>query len=424
MAAFAIHADNIVLPEKVGAGYIVIEDGRIVSVGEERPDCEIVDYGGAWVGPGLVDTHIHGFAGHDLMDCDPEGLVTASRELAHAGTACWLPTTVTAFPEPTGAACASAAEAIELLGECDEPAARIAGVFLEGPFFAPPKAGAQEVAAMSDPSLKLLDSWQEQARGHIVKSALAPERAGSLAYIRGCVERGVVAAIGHTAAEFEEAYGAVHAGASVFVHTYNAMSALAHREPGAVGAAMATPESYAELICDGVHVHPGAAAALAAAKGWDHIVLITDCLSCGGPVADGVAPHVGDKPVEVRDGAAWLESGNLAGSTLTLARGVHNVVEWGIASCEAALRSASEVPAIAHGLDGEFGFIKPGRAADLVVMDPRMNLVASYIGGVKAEGSTIQERMRDWDGVRLTESEIDWGPAELAPRESPSWFED
>ena len=228
--------------------------------------------------------------------------------------------------------------------------------------------------------LETLDAWQEQADGLIRKSALAPERAGSVEYIRGLAERAVVGAIGHTSSTYEECLAAVQAGASAFVHTFNGMDDLYHRTPGPVGCAMTTPETYSELICDGYHVHPAACGSLIAAKGWDHVALITDCLACGGlPDGDYM---IGELPIELREGAAHLKDGdNLAGSTLTLAKAVRNVVEWGLVDASQALRMAGEVAARSARIIDRCGLIKEGRWADLVVFDDDLVLQETYVGG-------------------------------------------
>lgn len=381
MASFALKSDHIVLPENVeGSGYLLVADGAIAGVTDEAPDgVEVVDRSDCWVASGFVDTHIHGFVGHDVMDCDPAAVTAICEELARHGTTSWLATTLTASVEQTGQACASVAAAVEAQGE-DFCGCRTQGIFLEGPFFTAEHKGAQNPKYLIDPDVAVLDSWQAQAHGLINKSALAPEREGTAAYVQAMGERGVTVALGHTSATYEECLAAVQAGARVFVHTYNGMADLLHRAPGPVGCAMTTLDTYSELICDGMHVHPAACKALVAAKGWEHVALITDCLSCGG-LADGDY-FIGELPIELRGGAAYLKgAGNLAGSTLTLAKAVQNVVSWGMVSTPQALRMASEIPARSCGIDDRCGVIAAGRLADLVVMDQDLSLVETYVGG-------------------------------------------
>jgi N-acetylglucosamine-6-phosphate deacetylase len=333
------------------------------------------------VAPGLVDTHIHGFMDHDVMDCDPAGITAICEGLAKHGTTSWLATTLTASVQKTTEACASVREAVA--AQKADPGfvgTKTQGIFLEGPFFTEEHKGAQNPRYLIDPSIDLLNEWQEAAGGLVVKSALAPERAGAEEYITAATTAGVCCAIGHCSATYGQAAASVLAGAKVVVHTFNGMADMGHREPGLVGCAMTSQGVYAELICDGLHVDPVACETLVRAKGWEHVVLVTDCLSCGGlPNGDY---FIGELPIELRDGAAFLkEGGNFAGSVLTLDRAVRNVVNWGIVTAEQAIRMATEVPARSCGIGNRCGAILPGRAADLVVFDSDMRLAETYVDG-------------------------------------------
>ena len=199
-------------------------------------------------------------------------------------------------------------------------------------------------------------------------------------YVSALAAEGVVTCIGHSDATYDQALAAVSAGSTCFVHTYNGMRGLHHREPGIVGCAMTTPQTYAELICDGHHVMPAAINALVRAKGWDHVVLITDALGCAGmPEGEYMS---GGLPVVMRDGACYLrDEGNLAGSVATMAEVVKNVYDWGIVTAEQAIRMGTEVPARSAGIDAVCGSIKPGRAADFVVLEPDLTLAATYLAG-------------------------------------------
>ena len=388
MSTYWIHADKFFLPAAVmTGGYLPVTDGRFGMWQSERPegDVQVEDLSGTWVTPGMVDTHIHGFYGHATTDVDADGLCAASAELARRGTTSWLPTTFTDDPERIGQQCAAIAEAADERGP-EFLGARIQGIYLEGPFFTTKHVGAQNPAYLIDPSVEVFDSWQEKAEGRIVKSALAAEKPGAKEYIAALDAKGVKTAIGHSDATYDETVAAVNAGASMFVHTYNGMRGLHHRDPGIVGAAMATPETYAEIICDGKHVQPAAIKALVDAKGWQHMVLITDCLACGG-LPEGNYTS-GGMDVVMKGGLCYLRNedgttGSIAGSVLTLAKGVKNMVDWNIVTAEQAVRMATEIPARSAGIEDRCGSIKPGRAADFCAFKPDMTLAATYVGGMK-----------------------------------------
>lgn len=384
MSTFAIKADKFVLPGGLmGPGYLVIDDGFFGSYTTEKPECEIVDHSGMWVAPGFVDTHIHGFANHATTDNNPESIDISSRELARHGTTSWLPTTFTQGVDDLAASCAAIAAA-DSSRDANYTGARIQGIFLEGPFFTTKHVGAQNPEFLIDASYEAYDKWQEAAEGLIVKSALAAEKPGALEYIATLDAEGVVTAIGHSDATYDEAMAAVNAGATCFVHTYNGMRGLHHRDPGIVGCAMTTPSTYAEVICDGKHVAPAALKALVNAKGWQHVVLITDCLGCGGmPEGEYMS---GGMPVVMKGGLCYIRNedgttGSIAGSVLTLDKGVKNVVDWGVVTAEQAIRMATEVAARSARIDDCCGSIIPGRDADLVVLDPELNLKTVYVGG-------------------------------------------
>ncbi len=386
MATYAIKADRFVLPgATMQGGYLTIADGVFGSWAPEAPEgVEVKDYSGCIVGPGLVDTHIHGFHNHATTDCDPDAIDDSSVALAKSGTTAWVPTTFTESVEDIGRACAAIAEADDRRGE-DFRGARVAGIFLEGPFFTTAHVGAQNPDFLIDPDVAVFDGWQEQAGGRIVKSALAAEKPGALDYIAALDAKGVVTAIGHSDATYDESLAAVNAGATCFVHTYNGQRGLHHRDPGVTGCAMTTPSTYAEIIVDGKHVVPAAIKALIDAKGWQHCVPITDCLICGGmPEGNYVS---GGMPVVMKDNLCFIvkedgTTGSIAGSVLTLARGVKNLVDWQIATVDQAIRMATEVAARSARIDDTVGFIKPGRAADLTIFNADMTLNDTIVGGV------------------------------------------
>ncbi|WHY91336.1 N-acetylglucosamine-6-phosphate deacetylase [Neobacillus cucumis] len=373
-----VFADMFFLEDGVaGPGYLEIKDGKFGSYHVTLPSesADVINHAGKWIAPGLVDTHIHGFKNHDIMDNDFEGLKEISEGLLSCGVTSFLPTTLTSSPEMLN-------EVVTMIGEnyTKVQGAKIKGIFLEGPFFTEKHKGAQNTKYFCDPSIDMLEMWQKKSNQFIKKIALAPERKGSAEFIEYAVNHQVTVALAHSNATYAEAKYAVEKGASIFVHTFNGMRGLHHREPGMVGAAMNLPEVFAEIICDGHHVDPAAANILMIARGRKETVMVTDCMMAGG-MPEG-RYQLGEFPVEVKNGAARLETGSLAGSILQLREAVKNVVDWGIATPEEAIYMASTAPAKSIGIDGECGMIATGHDADFIVLTPEMELIATYLDGI------------------------------------------
>ena len=366
-------AEYFILEDRILEDYFMgVDDGKIVGFSKKVPDS--YEDLGEIVAPGLVDTHIHGYHGKDIMNAEKGALNVISKGLLECGVTSFLPTTLTDSKERTDAACKVVGEEYK-----DVEGAKVRGIFLEGPFFTEKYKGAQNPAYMSDPKIEYLKEWKDLSDGLVNKIAIAPERDGAIDFIKEANAMGVRVALGHSDASYDQAVEAVEAGANIFVHTYNGMSGLHHREPGMVGAAMNT-DAISELICDGHHVNPHAANILMNAKGRDHVALITDCMSAGG-MADGDY-MLGDFPVKVEKGTARLkDSGSLAGSILKLKDAIKNVVDWDIADVFEAVQMASLVPAKSVGIDDVCGKLKEGYAADFIVLDYDMNLEKTFLNG-------------------------------------------
>lgn len=375
-----VYAEKFFMRSNVqGPGFLEVTDGIFGDFFKEEPvgaDVKIIREAGKWVAPGLVDTHIHGYLNHDVMDNDFEGIKVMSEGLLSCGVTSFLPTTLTAGRELLK-------DVAQTIGDhyTEVEGAKIQGIYFEGPFFTEKYKGAQNPGYFSDPSLEVFNEWQEAAGGLIKKIALAPEREGVKEFVQALTDEGVVVALGHSDATLEEATEAVEAGASVFVHAFNGMRGLTHREPGMVGAVMSLKDVFAELICDGHHVHPRAADILIDTCGHDHVALITDCMRAGG-MPDGDYT-LGEFPVKVAAGTARMETGNLAGSILKLKEAIKNVVDWELATPEEAIMMATLVPAVSCKIDDQCGMIKKGRDADFIVLNPDMELAATYLDGVE-----------------------------------------
>lgn len=352
--------------------FLVVENGKIVDFVDEY-DGEYEDLSDKYIAPGLVDTHVHGYKNVDVNDAVAGTLNIMSEGLLEMGVTSFLPTTLTSSVETLNAACEYVKNEYK---ECT--GAKVKGIFLEGPFFTETYKGAQNPAYMSDPSIEKLRKWHELSGGLVNKIAIAPEREGVSEFIKKAKEMGIYVALAHSDATYDQAISAVNAGANIFIHLYNGMRGLHHREPGMVGAALSS-DAYAELIADGYHVHPAAASVAMRAKGHDKVALITDCMRAGGmPNGDYT---LGEFPVVVKDGTARLKSGSLAGSILDLKQGVKNVFDWDIASVAQAIEMATKVPAESVGIDGEAGYLRVGRDADFVVFDTQLNLERTYLDG-------------------------------------------
>lgn len=374
---YYVYAKQIVLDDQViDKAYLTIEDGKFGPILMEEPqDAPIKDYSQSIVAPGLVDTHIHGYKSHDVMDNDFEGIKVISEGLLSCGVTSWLPTTLTSSAELLNDVCETIGNHYQ-----EVTGAKIRGIFLEGPFFTEKYKGAQNPKYMSDPSVDKLAKWHELSQGLVNKIAIAPERKGVKEFIEFAKSKGVYTALAHSDATYEEAAAAVEAGANIFVHIYNGMSGLHHRNPGMVGAALSLDKVFAEMICDGHHVHPAAARVVTRARGPKETVLITDCMRAGG-MGEGQS-RLGEFEVVVKDGTARLkETGNLAGSILELKQGVKNVVDWGLVSPAEALRMASLTPAQSVGIESVCGRIAPGYEADFIVVSDQLELEATYLDG-------------------------------------------
>lgn len=372
-------AKQLILADRIlDHAYLGVKDGKICEITQTMPSSEkadVKDYSQAIISAGLVDTHIHGYHQADVMDNSEEALKTISQGILEMGVTSWLATTLTSSTEALNDVCETIGNSYQRM-----PGAKIQGIFLEGPYFTEKFKGAQNDKYMSDPSIDQLKHWHDVSGHFIKKIAIAPERQGVEEFIQAAKDLGIYVALGHSDATLAQAQTAVNAGANIFVHVYNGMRGLHHREPGMVGAAMTIPNVFAELIADGHHVHPMAARVVAKMRGSQETVLITDCMRAGG-IGDGDS-YLGELTVMVKDGQARLvEGGNLAGSVLNLMDGVTNMVQWDNATLADALRMASYAPAKSVGLEEVCGQLKVGMPADFIVLSKQGQLQATYVDG-------------------------------------------
>ncbi|WP_410514191.1 N-acetylglucosamine-6-phosphate deacetylase [Paenibacillus sp. BR2-3] len=329
--------------------------------------------------PGFVDVHVHGGAGHDFMYSDAEALDSITRFHCSQGTTTMLATTMTA-PK---AAIDRVLYEVNSYRSSKMPYAKLAGVHLEGPFISPKWPGAQNPEHIVLSNIDWLEEWETQYPGLVRQVTLAPEREGALEAITWLRKRGITAALGHTNATYDEVITAVEAGLNQAVHAFNAMTSLHHRKPGTAGAVLGDERIRAEIIGDGIHVHPAVVSILARLKGKDNLLLITDAMSAAG-LSDGEY-KIGDLPVLVQKGIATLKDHpeSLAGSTLTMIKGFRFLVHEVGLSLEAASRAASLTPAISLGLDRNIGSLESGKQGDILLLNSELNLCGVWIQGSK-----------------------------------------
>jgi N-acetylglucosamine-6-phosphate deacetylase len=314
------------------------------------------------------------------MEATPEALQAVGGFRATRGTGSYLATTVTAPLDTTLRALEGLARQIanpELL-ESGKASAKPVGIHLEGPFLSPKKCGVQPVEHMLAPDIGVFDRLFEAAEGRVRLMTLAPEMPGAVELTRHATGRGVRVSLGHSNATAAETRAAIEAGATSATHTFNAMRALDHREPGILGVVLTTGSVYAELICDGIHTAPELVRLWFSAKGPERGILVTDAMSATG-MPDGEYT-LGGFQVHVADGRA-MARGVLAGSVLTLDRALKNFVEFTGAPIEQALRLLTTNPAAMTGLGNGAGQMVVGGPADLVAVNDEGRLVASIHGG-------------------------------------------
>lgn len=324
--------------------------------------------------PALIDTHIHGAMGADVMDATHEALNKISLFLATKGVGAFLATTVTQSHQHIEDALLQ----IKKSYKQGLDGAELLGGYLEGPFFTAKNRGAHPEALLHAPDDKLLDRWLMIAEGSLKCVALAPEYPGSEILIEKLRRLGIRVMLGHTNADYQTTQNALLAGANGVVHCFNGMSGLHHREPGVVGAALTTPNCQVEIIADGYHVHP-AALNIAYACAQQNLILISDAMRATGmPNGDY---YLGQLLVHMQDNIVKTDSGSLAGSTLTLDRAVKKLAESVNIGFTESWLHGSTYPAIALGIDDELGSISVGKRANFVVLDENRNLVSTIVKG-------------------------------------------
>ena len=363
---------NVFTPAGFIHGGFTVENGRFAEVfdGDRSGG---TDLEGAYVIPGLVDIHTHGAANADFSDGDAEGLKRMAAHLAKCGVTSFAPTSMTLPYETLAAAFETA---VELREHRPAGCARVMGIHMEGPYFSEKKKGAQNGAYLKLPDPEGFRRLYEGCGGLVRIIDVAPELAGAVEFTESAKKLCTVS-VAHTDANYEEAKAVYEAGATHLTHLYNAMPSIHHRKPGVIGAASERENVVAELICDGLHVHPSSVR-MAFKLFPGRICLISDSLRCCG-MPDGEY-ELGGQQVFLAGGVARLADGTIAGAASDLYQDMQNALAFGIERGE-AITAATLRPAREIGRAAEIGSIEAGKLADFVVCDAQLNAKAVYIGG-------------------------------------------
>ncbi|MEV7996760.1 N-acetylglucosamine-6-phosphate deacetylase [Streptomyces sp. NPDC086077] len=355
---------RVVLPTGVADdGQVVVQGGRIAP--HAPAGAEVIDLAGHWIVPGFVDIHNHGGGGASFTSGTVDEVLHGIRTHRLHGTTTLVASTVTGDMD-------FLTHRAGLLSELAEQG-EIAGIHFEGPFISPCRKGAHSEELLRDPQPADVRKLIDAARGQARMLTLATELPGGIDSVRLLVEHGVIAAVGHTDATYEQTVEAVDAGATVATHLFNAMPTLGHRSPGPIAALLEDERVTVELINDGTHLHPAALELAFRHAGAERVAFITDAMDAAG-FGDG-RYMLGPLEVEVSEGVARLvEGGSIAGSTLTLDRAFKRAVTIDRIPVEDAVRALSANPARLLGMDDRIGSLEPGKDADLVILDAGFDL--------------------------------------------------
>ena len=377
-----IYNAHVYSPARGGyPGWLVTNGNKISLIGAGSPPdfpegtlSKRIDADGKIMLPGFIDLHAHGAMGQESMDASVEGIQKMARFYARHGVTAFLPTTWAA----TAAAVKKVIDTTHSMVGPVKNGATILGIHLEGPYLNPSRSGAQDVNLIhhADPNeaMALIDS------GIVRLMALAPEIPENVWLIKECVRRGITVSIGHSAANYEQVKTAVQLGVTHATHTYNAMTALGHREPGTVGAVMTFPEIICELICDNIHVHPAAQKILVDVKTPSGVVLITDCIR-GTGLPEGDYP-IDNRTIKIKDGIARLPDGTIAGSILSMEKALKNVMAATNRSLVETWPMTSLNAAQNIGISAYKGSLEVGKDADMVLLTKELEVAMTIAEGV------------------------------------------
>ena len=366
---------NIIYLDRIEKGSVLIENGKIKEINPSISEFEeVIDANGLYLAPGFIDVHIHGAGGHDTMDGTFEAINEISKVIVKHGTTSFTPTTMTVAIDDIK----KSMKVIKEAKEKGTDGAIVLGAHLEGPFISPKAIGAQNPNYLIPPTLDNYKKMVGDAEDAVVSITIAPEVPGAKELIKELSQKGIVCSIGHTKATYEEAMEGIKCGCGHSTHLFNAMTPFAHREPGVVGAIFDS-DITTETISDGIHVSYPSLRIAYNQKTPDKVLLVTDAMmACSMP--DGMYA-LGGQDVVVKEGAARLLNGSLAGSILTLDKAVKNVYKNVGLPLYEAVKMASYNPAKHCKVEDRKGLIKEGYDADLVLFDEDINIKKVFVKG-------------------------------------------
>ncbi len=374
--AYALKAAKIIAQEKdYHEHFLVIKNGLIADISSTvEQGIPVIPLGSAVIVPGLIDLHIHGREGCDVMDASLESMHTISSSLACHGVTGFLATTVTSSWQET-------LDAMQIIGQSATqimPGAQVLGGYSEGLFFTNEHKGAHNEQYFLSLTPERIDQLITASNQQLKVLALAPEINNACEMTRYLAQRNVKVMLGHTDATYQQTVDALDSGASGGVHVFNGMRGIHHREPGCTGAVL-LHDTNVEVIADGVHLHPAILKMICQLKAPEKITLISDCINAGG-LSDGDY-QLGKTDITVKSGIARTGSGSLAGSTLTLEKAVQNLSNMADVQLRDAVHMASLSPATFLGIEDSTGSIAIGKKADLAILDPSGTVHATLIQG-------------------------------------------
>lgn len=370
----AIINGNVITDHRILKNHVVVFDKSIVAIitEDQLSQYEIsvqIDAEGRYLSPGFIDIHVHGCSGFDTMDDDENALDMISKGLLQTGVTAFLPTTMTMDFSRIDQSMERIRKAME-----KSPGAEVLGCHMEGPFISEDHKGAQDKRYIIVPDVSKIDPYLD-----VIKIiTLAPELADDSSFIEVCVKKGIIVSIGHSNATYDQAMTAIHAGVSHMTHIFNALPALHHRRPGAIGAAMDS-NVVCELIVDNIHVHPAMQRILLKVKGVNNIILITDAMRAS-MLGEGQY-DLGGQMVTVEKGEAHLADGVIAGSVLALNKAVWNFMNNTGVDLVSAVQMVTLNPARQLGITDYKGSIQIGKQADMVIFDHDLTIFAAFVRG-------------------------------------------